>query len=141
MVYILLALVSYVVAVMTATAASRSINTNFAALVANAVSIIIPLLVVAQIWSKKLYEHGMTGIVMAILNGLAISIFVLLLNKSFQVNKVAIVTPVLYGVTIFLTAILSYIFFKEKITLVHLIGLLFVGVGIITITYAAVTGK
>lgn len=141
MAYILFALVFYVVAVMTATVASRSLNSNFAALIANAVSVIVPLVVVAQVWSKKLLEHGSTGIVMAILNGLAISVFVLLLNKSFQVNKVAIVIPVIYGGTIFLTAVLSYIFFKEKISQFQLYGLVLIGAGILSIIYAALSGK
>jgi uncharacterized membrane protein len=141
MVFILLALVFYVVATMTAAIASRSLNSNFAALLINAVSVVVPLIVVSQAWSKKLLSSSTTGMIMAVLSGIAISLFVLSLNKSFQINKVGIITPIIYGGTIFLTTILSYIFFKEKVTQFQLFGLVAVGVGILSIIYAAVTGR
>ncbi len=61
------------------------------------------------------------------------------LNRSYSVNKVAIVAPIVFGGAIFLSAILSNIFFKEKIGLLQGVGLGFLGIGLIIIIYARAT--
>jgi uncharacterized membrane protein len=107
----------------------------------NVISAIIPIIVVFPIVNTKLLNSGKLGILIAILGGIAIAFFTLALNKSFQVNKVAIVSPIVFGGAIFLSAILSAIFFKEKVSTFQMFGLAFLGMGLITIIYAAATGK
>lgn len=58
------------------------------------------------------------------------------LNKSYSVNKVAIVAPIVFGGAIFFSAILSSFIFKEKIGSVQGIGLAFLGIGLALIIYA-----
>lgn len=73
---------------------------------------------------------------MSILAGIAIALFGLALSKSYATNKVAIVVPIVFGGSIFLSAILSAILFDEKITILQLIGLLFLAIGLAFIIYA-----
>jgi drug/metabolite transporter (DMT)-like permease len=63
------------------------------------------------------------------------------LNKSFSLNKVGIVTPVVFGGAIFLSTILSYFIFKEKITGIQGLGLAFLAIGFILIIYAKATAS
>jgi len=46
---------------------------------------------------KKIVENGKFGIIMAILGGISVALFVMTINKSFQVNKVAMVSPIVFG--------------------------------------------
>jgi len=70
-----------------------------------------------------------------------VALFTMALTKSFSVNKVAIVVPIVFGGSIFLSAILSNIFLKEKVTITEGLGLLILGVGLAIITYAKLTTK
>lgn len=136
MIYIILALILYTAVVLTGTAASRHANTNVVAALANTVSAIIPVLIVLPMLTKKVYTDHKFGIAMAIVNGLFIAFFALAFTKSLSVNKVGIVTPILYGGTILLTTVLSYFIFKEKISLVETAGLSLILVGILVVIYA-----
>ena len=122
MLYIILALLFYTAAIMLGTIASRNTNSNIVTAIMNAISAILPTMVILPIVNKKLILDGKLGIIMAILGGIAITFFTLSINKSYQVNKVAIVAPMVFGGAIFLSAILSAIFFKEKISPIRIIG-------------------
>lgn len=141
MVYIVLAAIFYSGAVIFATVASRAINSNLVAAIVNTVSALIPIVIVIPLLGKKFLENDKLGLIAAVFAGVCIAIFALSLNKSFQLNKVAIVTPIVFGGMIFLTAILSYFIFKEKVSLVQFSGLTFLGIGLLLIIYAASTGK
>ncbi len=78
---------------------------------------------------------------MAIIGGILIAFFVMAINKAYVENKVAVVAPIVFGGSIFLSAILSFVFFKEKITSLQGLGLALLGVAILIITYARATGK
>jgi drug/metabolite transporter (DMT)-like permease len=123
------------------TFAARVINSNIVTATVNTISIIIPLLIVLPSLNKKIIENGKAGIFAALIAGILISLYTLSLNKSFQINKIAIVTPIVFGGMIFLTSILSYFFFKEKVSLIQFSGLTFLGIGLLFIIYAAYTGK
>ncbi len=140
MVYILLALVFYTGVVLTSTAAARHLNSVFVAAIANAVSAIIPVILAISLLSKKTPTNPRFGILMAVLGGVMVSIFALAFNKSLAENKVGIVTPVLYGGTIFMSTIISYFIFKEKISAVEGIGLVLVLIGLSVIIYAKAAG-
>jgi hypothetical protein len=63
------------------------------------------------------------------------------LNKSYALNKVAIVVPIVFGGAIFLSTILSGFIFKEKIGFLQGVGLGFLGIGLILIIYARAVAK
>lgn len=141
MLYIFLALIFYTCAVMFSTFATRNLNSNIVTALVNTFSAIIPLLIVIPVLSKKVLEDGKIGLIAAIVGGICIALFALSLNKSFQANKVAFVTPIVFGGMIFLSAFLSYIFFKEKLTTLHISGLVLLGAGLLMIIYSAYSGK
>jgi len=143
MIYILLAVIFYAVAITLSALASRAVDSNLVAALTNAVSAIIPIAIVVPILNKHLLESSQKkfGILIAILAGLAIAIFAMALNKSYTENKVAIVAPVVFGGAIFLSAILSSIFLKERISLLQGIGLALLAAALSLIVYARMTGK
>ena len=141
MVFIILALLFYSAAIMFGAYASRNANSNLVSAVMNILSAVIPIAVVIPILSKKLIGDSRLGILYAAIAGVAIALFTMALNKSYSVNKVAIVAPIVFGGAIFLSAILSNIFFKEKIGLLQGLGLGFLGIGLILIIYARATVK
>ncbi len=141
MIFIILALLFYTAAIMLGAYASRNANSNLVSAVMNILSAVIPVAVVIPIVSKKLLVDSRIGILYAVVAGVAIALFTMALNKSYSVNKVAIVTPIVFGGAIFLSAILSNIFFKEKIGLLQGVGLGLLGLGFVLIIYARATVK
>lgn len=141
MIYIILALLFYTVAIMIGTIASRSTDSNLVSAIVNIVSAIIPTVVVIPMLNKKVVDNGKLGILFAVVGGIAVALFTMALNKSYAVNKVAIVAPIVFGGAIFLTAILSYLFLKEKMTVIQSLGLAFLGIGVVLIIYAKATGR
>ena len=139
MIYIFLALFFYTIAILVATAATRHANTNLVSLIANFFSVLIPLAVVAPAFSKKMVSGHKFGILLAATNGIVVGLFVLAINKSFSVNKVGIVTPIVMGGAIILSTIASYFIFKEKISWVEGTGLLLMFAGLAVVTYARAT--
>lgn len=139
MIYILGAMILYTAAVLFGTAAARHANTNLVSLITNSLSILAPLLVVAPQLSKKSFTNNKFGISMAIAGGLVVGLFVMALNKSFSENKVGIVAPIVLGGAIFLSTVMSYFIFKEKINLVEGTGLVLVLIGLTVIIYARAT--
>jgi|SRR3990167_5835886 len=141
MIYIILASIFYTSAIILGTIASRNANTNLIAGITNIVSVFIPLAVVAPLLSKKLLADSKFGVLMAFFTGIAIALFTMALTKSYSENKVAIVVPIVFGGAIFLSSLLSYFFFKEKITPYQGAGLIFLGMGLLLIIFARITGR
>lgn len=136
MIYLFIALIFYAIAILFGTAASRNVNTNLAAGLQNVLAAVIPLAVAIPFISKKAIQSHKFGIVMALLGGISIAIFAMALNKSFAMNKVGIVTPIVFGGAIFLSTLLSTIVFKEKITAIEALGLTVLAIGFGIIIYA-----
>jgi drug/metabolite transporter (DMT)-like permease len=141
MVYLILACLLYTAAVLIAATASRNANPVLAAAITNVVSIVVPIIAAIPIVSKKAISGHKYGLWMAALGGIVIGLFVLTLNKSLTINKVGIVTPVIYGGTIFLSTVISYLLFKEKVSLLEGVGLAVVLAGLTIIAYARVTAS
>jgi drug/metabolite transporter (DMT)-like permease len=129
MIYVFLALLTYSVAMMFATYANRHANVSWVSLIVNAISISAPLiLLLAAKEGDKVSTKS--GILAAIAGGLLISVFTLLLGKSYELNNVAVVGPIVFGGSIVLTSVASYFIFKEKIVPLQAAGLLFVVIGL-----------
>ena len=141
MVYIFLALIFYTAAILVGAYASRMANTNLVAALINIVSAIIPTIVAIPLLNKANIQNQRLGFIAALVAGALIALFSIALTKSYSQNKVAIVAPIVFGGSIFLSAILSYFFLKEKVTLIEGLGLLILGGGLLVILYARFTGR
>lgn len=141
MVYIFLATVLFACAITFSAIASRSLNTNFAAAIVNVISALIPVAVVIPILNKIPLQNQKVGILAAVIAGTFIALYSMALAKSVSINKLAIVSPIVFGGTILLTALVSYVLFKEKISLFQGIGLALLFLGLIFITYARWSGR
>ncbi len=141
MLYIIVASIFYTAAIMLGTVASRHANTNLVAAIINMMGALVPVGVLVPIMNNKLFTNSRYGIIMAVLAGIAIAIFSMALTKSYSENKVGIVAPLILGGAIFLSAILSSLIFKEKITPFQGGGLALLGLGLLLIIYARATGR
>ena len=134
-------MVLYTVGIIFGAAASRNANTNIAAAITNIVAAAVPVIVVIPQLAKKGFASSKQGIIFAILGGISIAFFVMAVNKAYSVNKVGIVAPIVFGGAIFLSTVLSYFIFKEKISLLQFAGLMFLAIGFGVIVYARAVGK
>ena len=141
MIYIFLSLILYTAAIIIGTLASRNANTNLVSAITTSVSMLIPVATVIPLINSKTFQNSKMGIIYAIIGGIIIALFTMTLNKSFSINKVAIVSPIVFGGAIFLTAILGYVVFKEQISRFQTIGLFFLAIGLGLIIYARWTGR
>lgn len=141
MIYIILATIFYTGAILLGTLAARNANAVVVATVMNATSALLPLLIAFPVIMKNGFSHQRTGILYALLTGVAIALFTLALNKSYAEHKVAIVAPLVFGGAIFLSAILSVVVFKEKISPLQGFGLGVLLLGFVLIIYARVSGR
>lgn len=136
MIYLILALIFYTAAILIGASASRNANTNLVSAIVNAISALIPFAVVVPLIAKKNLSASKYGVWMAVLGGITIALFTMALNKSFTQNKVGVVTPIVFGGAIFLSAILSYFIFKEKLSGLEMGGLTLVGIGLVVLIYS-----
>lgn len=141
MVYIFIAMVFYAVAIVFSTVASRHLNTNLSAGMINLVSAILPVAVALPVITRKSLSTQKFGLIMAVLAGTCIAIFAMALTKSYSVNKVGVVAPLVFGGALFLSTFMSYFFLKEKITPIQGVGFLFLAVGLGLVVYARATGR
>lgn len=141
MLYIFMAAIFYSAAVIFAAIASRTLNSNLVTAIVNTISAIIPIIIAGPFLGKIFQNNGRAGILSAIAAGTFIAIFALALNKSLQIEKIGIVTPIVFGGMIFLTSFLSLFFFKEKISPFQFSGLTLLGLGLLLIIYSAYSGK
>ncbi len=141
MIYIIGASLFYTFGIMFGVIASRSMNTNLSAAILNIISAILPIAIVIPQLNAKTFQSSQKGILFSIISGVFIAIFTLLLAKSYSTNKVAIVSPIVFGGSIFLSTILSYFFYSEKISRVQLYGLLFLALGFGLVIYARWTNQ
>lgn len=141
MIYIILAMIIYSVAILFATAASRHANTNLAAAVINIFSALLPVAIVLPTLTKKSLQSQKFGVIMAVVTGLLIAVFVMTINKAYSQNKVGVVTPVVFGGAIFLSTIMSYFVFKEKVSQLQLAGLVVLAIGFGIVIYARAYAK
>lgn len=136
MVYIFAAMLLYTVAILFATVASHNANATLVNAILNTVSAIVPVGLFLTFINKTHFQSSKLGIVASIIAGILIALFGIALSKSYAANKVAVVIPIVFGGSIFLSAILSVFFLNEKITFLQLIGLLFLAIGLGFIIYA-----
>jgi drug/metabolite transporter (DMT)-like permease len=141
MLYIFAALFFYTVAILLGAYAARHAGPAVVSTVTNGIAFVAAGAFAASELLKRGAVNQRAGIMAAIAGGIAIGIFTVALNKAFSTDKVAIVSPIVFGGSIFLTAILGYFIFKERITPFQAAGLVFLLIGMSLIVYAKATGK
>lgn len=141
MLFIVIAAIFYAIAILFATVASRHLNTNLSAGILNIVSALIPIAVAIPAITRKENTTSKFGWVMAILGGICIALFAMALTKSYSLNKVGIVAPLVFGGSILISTILSVFMLKEKVTFMQGVGLVILTIGLGVVIYARATGK
>ncbi|MDF2461720.1 MAG: hypothetical protein K0S68_1123 [Candidatus Saccharibacteria bacterium] len=141
MIYVIIATIFYSIAIILVSAAARNLNTNVSAGLANTISAIIPLAVAAPYLTKQTLQDHRLGVGLALLAGISIAIFTMASSKAYSLNKVAVVAPVVLGGSIFLSAILAMLIYKEKSSPMETLGLAVLGLGLLIIIYARATAK
>jgi drug/metabolite transporter (DMT)-like permease len=136
MIYVLSAMVLYTIAILLTAFASRNINSSLVAAISNSIAAIIPVAVIVPILSKNIFASNKAGVFAAVLAGVAIAFFALMINKSYITNKVGIIIPIVFGGSIFLSTVLSYVLFKEKVSPIQGTGLVLLGIGLLLIIYS-----
>lgn len=121
--------------------ASRNANTNLVAGVINVVSALLPIALVVPILNAKTFADSKMGLIYAVIAGLLIALFTMALGKAYTENKVAIVSPLVFGGAIFLSTILGYFVLKEQVSRFQAFGLFLLAIGLGFIIYARWTGK
>ncbi|HEY6736157.1 MAG TPA: EamA family transporter [Candidatus Saccharimonadia bacterium] len=139
MFYIFAALVCYSLAILFGAYASRHAGAAVVSTISNVVSVAATAAFAVAELAKSTVHNERWGLAAAAAGGVAIGLFTLALNRSFATDKVAIVAPVVFGGSIFLSAFLSYLFFRERISPIQGAGLLFLAVGLSLIIYAKAT--
>ena len=141
MIYIIIATVFYTFSILFIATASRHLNSNLSAAIINLIGAIVPFVVALPLLAKKPFQHNSFGVWMAIMAGICIGIFAMASTKSYSINKVGVVAPVIFGGAIALSTVLSTFIFKEKITLLEGVGLAVLVIGFSIIVYARATAR
>lgn len=141
MIYIFLAIIFYTATILVGTSASRNISPNLASGIMNAVSAIIPIIISIPLIGRKYTGNNRHGVIMAVITGISIAFFTIAINKSYSVNKVGVVAPMVFGGAILSATLLSTLIFKEKITPVEALGLAFITIGFAVLVYARAVTK
>lgn len=139
--YIFIAMLFYAAGILFGAAASRNLNSSLAAAITNVLSAVVPILVALPFITRKEVTSHRFGVLMAVGAGLCIAVFAVALNKSFSVNRVGIVAPLVFGGALFLSSLLSLFIFKERMSLLEGCGLAVLSVGLILIIYARAIAK
>ncbi len=141
MIYIIAALLLYTATTLLGAYASRNADSNLITAIMNIMSAILPIAIIIPYVSKINVHDSKYGIIAAIFAGASIALFTLAINKSYSVNKVGIVAPIVFGGAIFLSTLISTVLFKEKVSTMQGFGLAFLGIGFVIVTYARWVGK
>lgn len=65
----------------------------------------------------------------------------LMMFKALSLGKFSIISPIATGINFFVTILLGYFFFKDNLTIFHLMGLFLIFMGIFVISFAENTIK
>lgn len=141
MIYTLLACFFYSVIIITGSIASRNINTNVSTAIINTISAMLPIAFVLPILTAKSTQNSQKGILFSIITGVLVTLFTLSIAKAYSSQKVNVVAPIVFGGATFLSTTVSYIIFHEKISKVHMYGLLFLALGFGLVIYARWTNQ
>jgi uncharacterized membrane protein len=142
MIYAFLALIPYVIFILTNRYASQRIGPAAFVVIVNMLSVIAPtaIILASRVQGKQIVNSGNHGraYAMTILGGICIGIYGLFLSKAFATGNVAVVSPVFAGGSSVLSALGAYIVFGEKVNLAQFAGIVLIiaGIGVVVASKA-----
>ena len=136
MIAIALATVFYSVFLLLNTIAARMIDPVVAAALVTGVSALLPITIALRSQTGSL--SPIQGIVAAVAAGFCIALYSIFLNRSFVTEKVGVVVPIVYGGSLVITTVLSFVLFRERIGGLQAVGLLVMLVGMGIVIYARI---
>jgi uncharacterized membrane protein len=135
MLYIFVALVFYTLGILALTIASRKSDAIMVNAIGNIVASLIPITLMLFKFKVSEIFNNKQGVFFAGLSGLCIAIFGLAIAKAYSANNVGIVVPIVFGGSIFLSTILSYFIFGERVGVVQSVGLGLIFLGLCLVVY------
>lgn len=115
--------------------AGGKVNDWLAAVLYNGIGTVIPLVVYLSATAKG--KTTVRGIIFAGLAGVAIMLFSVLLARIFNKGgNLSYVIPTIYGTAIVLSSLFGYLVLREKVSLLHGIGLAVIAAGITMVIVA-----
>lgn len=132
---IILCAIFYTVFEVFAGLAGGKVNDWLAAVLYNGIGTVVPLAVYFASSAKG--KTTWKGVLYASLAGVGIMLFSVLLARVFNKGgNLSYVIPAIYGTAIVMSALFGFLFLKEKLALLQVIGLAFVVVGVSFIVIA-----
>lgn len=131
--WILLAAVLYALFQVFVSRTAGKIDATLPGVIGNIVAVIVPLTIFIYlkfIKRAELFPTTTTGVVYSLLAGVAVALYGIALVKSFERADTALVIPVVFGGAIAVSTLISWVFFKEQVTLLQLVGIVLVVAGI-----------
>lgn len=135
MLYIFVALVFYTLGILALTLASRKSDAVVVTAIGNIVASLIPITLMLFKFKVSEIFNNKQGVLFAGLSGVCIAIFGIAIARAYSSNNVGIVVPIVFGGSIFLSTVLSYFLFGEKVGTVQSIGLTFIFIGLLLVIY------
>ena len=104
---------------------------------------IIPALAwaVMRLSKTPLAPTTASGVVWAIVSGLIVGAFQIAIIPAFASGGAAFAVPVVYGATLALVALISWIALRQTPSVLTAIGVALIFVGVSTMTYARITAQ
>lgn len=136
---IILATIFYTLFQIFSSRAGNKIDANLSAVIFNGLGVALPLVIYAFYkFTKgvKLIATTSSGIIYSVLAGIAIALFSVLLIKIFEKGGLAYVIPLIYGGTIALASLTGWLFFKESVSGLQLLGIVVAIIGIVLIIFS-----
>lgn len=137
--YIFLATIFYSAFQLFVSRTAGKIDATLPGVIGNTVAVLIPLGVffyLQFIKRAELLTTTKSGVTFSILAGVAVAIYGIFLVKAFERAETAVVIPIVFGGSILLSTLISWIFFKETASTQSVIGTLLVVGGILLISFA-----
>lgn len=133
---IILAILSYTTAILAFGRGPLTADSNLVGTIINFIGMLVPL-VLFVLSSVSIKESKPTGLWWALAGGVAIGIFTLALTRIFASGQaVSFVTPLVYGGSVALSAIISFLFFGEKIPMLQAVGIGVIIIGIFVVVFS-----
>ncbi len=133
-VLIILAIISYTLFDVFASLSGNKLDSNLAAIIFNGLGTIIPFISYMYfkfIKQNKLIDTTDQGLLFAVIAGVSIAAFSILLVKIFEKGDLAYAIPLIYGGSIVLSVLVGVIILKNETSPLQIISTLLIALGVV----------